>query len=276
MRGVTADSYRSTTPFNFGLGRQQARVTSPPPPSSCEASSGRACKTYPSRLLYKPLPHSAQPEPEPPPNQATTSKVQIATFVHKYTYPHNGMMMITAKPAAAAAARGAAQQQQQRSALTMSVVAPRHLAFAGGCNRRTGVAANAIPDPKDRSEVLALCPLLLLRTRSSHPPNPLNPPASTNRSSSHYQGSIKDVSDISKPSDLTAIRTAPAFTAAPLVPTFSRRREIWAGRLAMVGFAAACAWAVGWFALGGWFVLGVGLCWGLGARGMRLVVGTAG
>jgi hypothetical protein len=40
------------------------------------------------------------------------------------------------------------------------------------------------------------------------------------------------------------VRYAPAFEAPPLVPTFSRRREIWAGRLAMIGIAAAAAWEV--------------------------------
>lgn len=37
---------------------------------------------------------------------------------------------------------------------------------------------------------------------------------------------------------------APAFQAPKLLPTFSRRREVFAGRWAMLGFAAACAWEV--------------------------------
>jgi hypothetical protein len=37
---------------------------------------------------------------------------------------------------------------------------------------------------------------------------------------------------------------APAFEAPLLLPTFSRRREIFAGRLAIVGFASVAAWEV--------------------------------
>jgi hypothetical protein len=42
---------------------------------------------------------------------------------------------------------------------------------------------------------------------------------------------------------------APAFEAPLLLPTFSRRREIFAGRLAIVGFAAVAAWEVCFWAL---------------------------
>jgi hypothetical protein len=38
--------------------------------------------------------------------------------------------------------------------------------------------------------------------------------------------------------------SAPAFTAPPLVPAFTRRREIQVGRWAMIGIAAAAAWEV--------------------------------
>ncbi|KIZ02412.1 chloroplast photosystem II-associated protein [Monoraphidium neglectum] len=67
------------------------------------------------------------------------------------------------------------------------------------------------------------------------------------------ENATKDLSDVSAPTSLKdvgpAIREAapvmaPAFEAPLLLPTFSRRREIFAGRLAIVGFASVAAWEI--------------------------------
>ncbi|KAI8477225.1 MAG: hypothetical protein J3K34DRAFT_463283 [Monoraphidium minutum] len=57
----------------------------------------------------------------------------------------------------------------------------------------------------------------------------------------------KEVDDISSPIGLReAARPgyAPAFRTAPLLPAFTRRREVFAGRFAMIGMAAAIVWEV--------------------------------
>ncbi|KAI8470670.1 MAG: hypothetical protein J3K34DRAFT_458777 [Monoraphidium minutum] len=63
----------------------------------------------------------------------------------------------------------------------------------------------------------------------------------------------KDLTDVDAPSSLRDVgdvvreampRMEAAFQAPLLLPTFSRRREVFAGRLAMLGFAAACAWEI--------------------------------
>ncbi|GBF93152.1 hypothetical protein Rsub_05883 [Raphidocelis subcapitata] len=110
---------------------------------------------------------------------------------------------------------------------------PRAAPALGPRGPRPGAACRAVPEDKDK--------------QASQPP--------------HLGGGgtpggkvpSKDISDVSPPSSLrdvgAAVREAaptyaPAFLAPPLVPTFSRRREIQAGRLAMIGMAAAMAWEI--------------------------------
>ncbi|KIZ02413.1 Photosystem II protein [Monoraphidium neglectum] len=108
------------------------------------------------------------------------------------------------------------------TALARGTARPRAGVAAVGLGARRVVRVQALPDPSRSDEAFG-------------------------------EGKTKDLTDVKPPASVKdigpAVREAapvmaPAFEAPLLLPTFSRRREIFAGRLAIVGFAAVAAWEI--------------------------------